>query len=89
MEDIFFSGLMGRERLGDDSNVLIAHFISIVIPSALPQSIRHLILEFGDPYPRGSLEINPSHESSLFYFIESKRPSMLVTYGCIINYSPN
>lgn len=44
---------------------------------------------FEDPYPRGSLEINPSHESSLFYFIESKRPSMLVTYGCIINYSPN
>ena len=89
MEDIFFHGLRGKEWPGDDSNALIACFISIVIPSALPQIIRHLILEFGDPYPRGSLEINPSREPSLFYFIESKRPSVLVTYGCIINYSPN
>ena len=75
----FFHGRRGRAWFGDDSSALIVHFISIVIPSALPQIIRHLILESGDPYPRGSLDINPSHESSLFYFIESKRPSMLIS----------
>ena len=74
-----FHGRRGRAWFGDDSSALIVHFISIVIPSALPQIIRHLILESGDPYPRGSLDINPSHESSLFYFIESKRPSMLIS----------
>ena len=44
----------GRGRWsGDDSGTFIVHFVSIIVISAPPLIIRHLILEVGDPCFKG------------------------------------